>query len=241
MALLGVLVIDEVYCNILDRNRKQVWYFFTQAIFILPYLAYNFTRSIDFPPNLTMYVGLFINFMLVFYLFFVKVERNTINTIRKWLPFLMAILVLFPWLNISLLYKYTDWRNLIIVMLVVNFGMDSGAWFFGKMFGKHKLWPKVSPKKTVEGLAGGALCSGILGGLTWHFLVENVSIQLVLMFSLLGVLSQGGDLIQSKIKREADIKDSSGIIPGHGGVYDRLDSLLFLSPFFVVMINFYYP
>jgi phosphatidate cytidylyltransferase len=240
MLCFGVLIIDEVYCNILSRNRLEVYYFVTQGIFVAPYLVYNFSRFLTIPSEVTMYTALAVNIVLLAYLFFIDIKSNLIKSVREWVPFLIAIMVLLPWLNISLLYRYENWRSLIFIMLLINFGMDTGAWFFGKKFGKRKLWEKVSPKKTIEGLIGGALCSSILGSLAWNYFVGDISPYLIILFSLLGILSQFGDLIQSKIKRQTDVKDASGLIPGHGGVYDRLDSLLFLSPFFVIMVNFYY-
>ena len=240
LLVFGILIIDEVYCNILTGNRLDFFYILTQSVFVVPYLLFNFTKIFNSSPHIIIYTSLGINLFLMVYLFFVKMESNLIRSVKRWIPFLIAFFVLMPWLNISLLFKYDNWRALIFILLLVNFGMDTGAWFFGKKFGKNKLWEKISPKKTIEGLLGGALCSGILGALGWFLLVEKPSIYLIILFSFFGILSQFGDLIQSKIKRQADVKDASGLIPGHGGVYDRLDSLLFLSPFFIIMVNSYY-
>src|SRR5690606_12695790 len=133
-----------------------------------------------------------------------------------------------------------QWQEVIIVLLFVNFGMDSFAWFFGKNFGKHKLWPKVSPKKTVEGLLGGVISTGILGSILWRLFFNETSVMLFFVFCLLGLIAQVGDLVQSKIKRQFEIKDSSTLIPGHGGVYDRIDSLLFLAPFYATALDMHW-
>jgi len=117
--------------------------------------------------------------------------------------------------------------------------MDTGAWFFGKKFGKNKLWPSVSPNKTVEGLIGGMILSGLLGGICFHLLYNQFSISLFFLFCFLGLLAQLGDLLQSKMKRQVGIKDSSNLIPGHGGVFDRVDSLFFLTPFFLAFFTLY--
>ena len=118
--------------------------------------------------------------------------------------------------------------------------MDTGAWFFGKMFGKHKLWPKISPNKTVEGLVGGMAISGVLGHLFWFKFIDDSVMWIFVPFAILGFLSQLGDLVQSKFKRQFKIKDSSSLIPGHGGMYDRIDSLVFVLPFFAIVMNYYY-
>jgi phosphatidate cytidylyltransferase len=117
---------------------------------------------------------------------------------------------------------------------------DTGAWFFGKNFGKHKLWPSVSPKKTVEGFVGGLITSSLCGLLYWHLFLGKISWGLWLFFILVGICAQVGDLIQSKFKRQFNIKDSSNIIPGHGGVYDRVDSLLFVIPLFAAALGHIY-
>jgi phosphatidate cytidylyltransferase len=122
--------------------------------------------------------------------------------------------------------------------MMVTFSMDTGAWFFGRKFGKHKLWPAVSPNKTIEGLVGGMFLASIMGSLTWYLFFHQLKWESSVIFAICGAISQVGDLIQSKIKREFQIKDSSNLIPGHGGVYDRIDSLIFLSPFFVVVVKY---
>jgi phosphatidate cytidylyltransferase len=118
--------------------------------------------------------------------------------------------------------------------------MDTGAWFFGKNFGKHKLWPAVSPNKTIEGAVGGCLLSGGLGSLVWYLNFDTMSAKMFLILCALGILSHIGDLIQSKLKRQFEIKDSSSLIPGHGGVYDRFDSLMFVAPFYGLILTYIY-
>ncbi len=116
--------------------------------------------------------------------------------------------------------------------------MDTGAWFFGKNFGKNKLWPAVSPKKTVEGLIGGMIVAAVCSTVFWNAAFPVFHWYYALIFAFCGLISQVGDLVQSKLKREFEIKDSSNLIPGHGGVYDRIDSLIFLSPFFVIVVKY---
>jgi phosphatidate cytidylyltransferase len=118
--------------------------------------------------------------------------------------------------------------------------VDTAAYFTGKKFGRHKLWESVSPKKTVEGLLGGVFFSVLATSFFWNYFIESVSLLTVLFFIVVALGSQIGDLAQSKLKRQFEIKDSSSLIPGHGGVYDRVDSLMFVAPLyaFYLMANY---
>jgi phosphatidate cytidylyltransferase len=108
---------------------------------------------------------------------------------------------------------------------------DSWAYIIGKNFGKHKLYERISPKKSVEGFIGGLVFS-ILGAWVVTLLTNELSLMhwfvIALIISIFGTI---GDLIQSKFKRQAEVKDSGNLMPGHGGLFDRLDSILFASPF----------
>jgi phosphatidate cytidylyltransferase len=236
----GVLAVDEIFCNFFKKKRLSLNYLLSQVLFIVPYVYFNF---LDFTPDMHFAVvnlGLFLNIALLFYLFYLPIKSKAVEEFSSKMPFLAGPFLLLPMIALTNTLHYEKWRLLLAVLMVVNFGMDTGAWFFGKNFGKHKLWEKVSPKKTVEGLIGGMLTSGLLGILTWTFIFGKPQLLLFGLFCLLGVLSQLGDLIQSKIKRQFKIKDSSSLIPGHGGVYDRIDSLLYSAPFFAVVLKYYY-
>jgi phosphatidate cytidylyltransferase len=122
------------------------------------------------------------------------------------------------------------WKLIFFLLLVVWLG-DSGAYYVGKSFGKHKLSPRISPKKTIEGLAGGITAS-IITAVVIHFtffpefpLVHAIIAGMILSFA--GVV---GDLAESMWKRSADVKDSGTLLPGHGGFLDRFDSILFTAP-----------
>lgn len=124
-----------------------------------------------------------------------------------------------------------DGPRLVFFLLIVVWIGDAGAYYVGKRFGKHRLSPRISPKKTIEGGIGGVVVS-LIAATVIHFtffrnfaLVHALPIALVL--SVAGVV---GDLAESLWKRSADVKDSSGLIPGHGGFLDRFDSILFTAP-----------
>lgn len=119
----------------------------------------------------------------------------------------------------------------IFLLLVIVMSGDSGAYYIGCSFGKRKLYPAVSPNKSVEGALGGlagSLAGALIARIT--FFPELSVMDAVITAILLGVLGQLGDLFESLLKRSFGVKDSGVIVPGHGGILDRLDSILFAAP-----------
>lgn len=141
-----------------------------------------------------------------------------------------------PPLALYRLHLVDDWLVLLVVAIVA-FG-DSGAYFVGRAFGRHKLAPVVSPKKTWEGAAGG-LAAALLVTAAWSWWrLGEVRPELVALAALAAVAGQLGDLVESLVKRGAGVKDSGRLLPGHGGFYDRLDALLLAAPVFAVGLAF---
>ena len=131
--------------------------------------------------------------------------------------------------------------HLLGYFFLVIMGADSGAYFAGRALGKHKLVPKISPGKTWEGLIGGLVTAGAFGALAtfWFFpgLPYQWSVPLAMVMAAVSVL---GDLSESAMKRGSDTKDAASILPGHGGLLDRLDSLLFNAPILYYFARFYF-
>jgi phosphatidate cytidylyltransferase len=126
----------------------------------------------------------------------------------------------------------------VILAFVVTWANDTFAYFAGHAFGKHKMYERISPKKTWEGFAGGAFGS-IAGALVTRWLLPDLGAALPVALAVLvgaggAVLGPLGDLCESMVKRAAGVKDSGKIIPGHGGLLDRIDALLFVSPWIYV-------
>ena len=133
--------------------------------------------------------------------------------------------------------------QIILGIFILAWTNDTFAYLVGKGFGKRKLMEKISPKKTIEGFFGGMVGALFASFIFFKFtLITEYSLIFWLFLALLvSVLGTIGDLIQSKFKRLAGVKDSGNIMPGHGGVYDRLDSIVFASPFiylFIIIINY---
>ncbi|MEO8648085.1 MAG: phosphatidate cytidylyltransferase [Acidobacteriota bacterium] len=131
--------------------------------------------------------------------------------------------------------------HLLGYFFLVLMGSDTGAYFAGRAYGKHKLAPQISPGKTVEGLIGGMLAAAAFAALAtfWFFpeLPYRFSIPLAIVMAVVGVL---GDLAESAIKRGSKTKDAARILPGHGGLLDRLDSLLLNAPILYYFARFYF-
>lgn len=145
------------------------------------------------------------------------------------LPLLMlGFVILFPfaWVLFHALIRFGPAE--VVWWMALVWAADSDAYFAGRAFGRHKLAPTISPGKTWEGVAGGAAAALILAwvGAQWF----DVGLMQAVLLGLIAAVSFVGDLLESLLKRWAGLKDSSQLIPGHGGVLDRLDSLLFALP-----------
>jgi phosphatidate cytidylyltransferase len=234
--LISILLLDEIFCNIFDRKRYTFTYFVFQLFFIVPFVYFHFVYESSFYNNIFIKISLLVNIVLCYFLFAVPLSEKP-EKLRLYYWFSLPM-VFFPMYALAAIFKQESWPQLFLLLLLVNFGMDTGAWFFGKNFGKTKLWPEVSPNKTIEGLIGGVLTSVILGSIMWWNIKSEFSIGASMFFGVLAVVSQMGDLVESKIKRQFGVKDTSQLIPGHGGVYDRVDSLIFVAPIYAAALKF---
>ncbi|MGB1042214.1 MAG: phosphatidate cytidylyltransferase [Tenacibaculum sp.] len=180
-----------------------------------------------------------VGLIALIYLLISSKPINTNNIGQK--LFLNLIYIVLPFFFLIKLPFIKDiyYANIIIAIILLIWTNDSFAYLVGKNFGKHKLFEKVSPKKTIEGFLGGLFFAIIAGILISNYLSTTFSvlnwIVIAIIVSVFGTL---GDLVESKFKRQANVKDSGTIMPGHGGLLDRLDSLFFLAPFVYLYIHY---
>lgn len=152
---------------------------------------------------------------------------------------LMGLIILAPaWVSAIYLLSLSRGGVLMVAMVLVVAVADIGAYFSGKAFGRHKLARHVSPAKTWEGFWGGVLACLVLSVVAWYLLpaqMEHIGLGSVITVVLVtGVASVVGDLTVSMVKRESGVKDSGNLLPGHGGILDRLDSLCAAAPVFAL-------
>lgn len=176
---------------------------------------------------LTFFASYFL-IISIYYLFFNKMSIESLGRL------LFSFIYISVPMGVFLKLGYT---NLLWIVFLISWGTDTFAYLFGMIFGKHKLCPSISPKKTIEGALGGIFGSLILLNLFNYFVLKNNIVFVTLSGIILSIVAQIGDLFASKIKREMGIKDFSNIIKGHGGFLDRFDSIIFVTP--LVYIVFY--
>ncbi|MCP4046677.1 MAG: phosphatidate cytidylyltransferase, partial [Gammaproteobacteria bacterium] len=140
------------------------------------------------------------------------------------------------WFALSWLRMQVDGAWLILLLLLIVWATDTGAYFTGKTFGKSKLAPQISPGKTRAGLLGGLIAAPLIALLATYLMpVANInSAWLILLGLSTALVSAGGDLLISLHKRTSGVKDSGNLLPGHGGILDRVDSLIAAAPFFAL-------
>lgn len=143
-------------------------------------------------------------------------------------------------LSFLLIIEFLLEGPLFILAIITSIWVcDSAAFFFGKQFGKHRFAPTISPNKTWEGAIAGLIFAGLSFMFFAYFFIDSISIQNGLVLGLIiGTFGQAGDLFESKLKRHANVKDSSNLLPGHGGLLDRFDSLIFSAPLVYTCLHF---
>jgi phosphatidate cytidylyltransferase len=167
------------------------------------------------------FLFLYISIIFLIYIFNKKVTVKKVSEI-----IFMGTYVVFFMYHMMLMNN----SKFVWLVYIIAFGTDTFAYFTGKFFGKNKLYPEVSPNKTVEGAIGGIIGSTIISLIYFNYLSINKYFYIIIFSVSASVFSMAGDLTASKIKREYKIKDFGNLLPGHGGIMDRFDSVLFVAP-----------
>ena len=241
IAVISVMAVYELFVAtgyIKEKSLSAICLLYAACF---PFLNFpglkNFTRPI-------MFVFVFALFVLMFRYY----KRANIQELA--LAYMVSTLI--PYSFSTLLFirnlSVANGRFMILLALGGAWLGDTGAYFIGTFFGKHKLCPKISPKKTVEGFIGGILATAIgfavLGYVYYCYKSTDANpihinyVTLMITGALCSVLGVIGDLSASMIKRQCKIKDFGNIMPGHGGVLDRFDSVLFTAPFMYILFSF---
>lgn len=191
------------------------------------------TALILFGPRdfslMTLWVPILMLVILGFYLFFHISLELAIHQISRTVLITFYIGLLFSF--IGLIVDLPNGWAWLLLLAGTTFAADTGAFFSGHQFGKHKLFPRVSPGKTIEGLLGGLLLSIAVAFFFKYVIFKKLSVaDCFWVGGLTGIIGPFGDLTESLIKRSVGVKDSGQLIPGHGGLLDRVDALLFTSP-----------
>lgn len=231
--------------------------------YIIP-LASTFIVTLGGFVMLTDYVNLSHMFLALLSILFIVMIFSLITKNHKTSDFMIFYsFILYGGLGVFLAVSsrfisvingvVVDYVGLVLLgyLAISTMTTDIGAYMFGSLFGKHKLCPTISPKKTIEGAIGGSITGTILGTLflvifenilNFNLLGINNNLLNILAITLLSliitIVGQIGDLIASKLKREYGIKDYGFIFPGHGGVMDRFDSLIVTGTFFFIVLSF---
>lgn len=207
------------------------------AIFVLLFICRD-----SWDQDALLWLGGFsIAWLLLFSRLALFRSNTEIGTRYRLLSFVTAIIsVTGGWFTLSWLHMQDQGPWLILLLLLVVWAADTGAYFSGKAFGKRKLAPHISPGKTIAGLVGGLILSALVAWLavrtmpSAQLLLPLGTMQIIWLSLITVLISVAGDLMVSMHKRISGFKDSSQLLPGHGGILDRVDSLLAAAPFFAL-------
>ena len=253
--LFGIFLIITIYefSNIVNLN-KVFSILFGILIYSSVILVSHYNRQSElylnnfFNSNLTLNanikqlnlvllgITIVVSIKCIIFLFYDSVQK--ISTSSKYLYLLGYITLPFIF-TVKISFGTNDYNPKIIIgLFVLIWTNDTFAYLVGKSMGKHKLFERVSPKKTIEGFVGGMVFAAFAGFLISKFYIQpkpEFSDKSILIWMIIALIVSFfgtiGDLIESKFKRIAGVKDSGSIMPGHGGILDRLDSVIFVAPF----------
>jgi phosphatidate cytidylyltransferase len=166
--------------------------------------------------------------------------REKANPLHNWAYFILGqMYVALPFSLLNFILFIDGWQPIVLLSVFVTIWVnDTGAYLFGVTLGKHRLFERISPKKSWEGFFGGAAMA-LASGYVFSLLIPQISLINWLFFSeIIVIFGTFGDLIESLMKRTVNMKDSGNIIPGHGGLLDRFDSMLLAAPVIFIYLSF---
>ena len=249
LILFGVFLIISIteFCNLINVNKIIPVITGTFMYVLITFISnYDKTKSVNIQTLdiILLIITLLISIKSVAFLFN---DNQKISSISKYLYLLGYITLPFVFIT-KISFGIKDYNPKIIIgLFILIWTNDTFAYIVGKSIGKRKLFEKISPKKTIEGFFGGLFFSIFAGYLISIYLIKpsaqfsNKSILIwTIIAAIVGIIGTVGDLIESKFKRIAGVKDSGKVMPGHGGVLDRLDSVIFVAPFIFLFYKILY-
>lgn len=222
----------------------RVFKFEKSLLSVVPYIAlilfYINLRWSFIPDVMMLFMGFLIVLMFVYVLSYPKYDAKQLMAAFFGMFYVGTML--------SYVYQIRTLNNglyLAFLVFLCSWGCDTCAYCVGVLIGKHKMAPKLSPKKSIEGAVGGVLGSALLTALYCFIFRNHMNIDgteiaiLAVIAAVAGLISMVGDLCASAIKRNYDIKDYGHLIPGHGGILDRFDSMIITAPIIYYLASFY--
>lgn len=233
-SIVAAIAIHEYFNSFKEECKPVKW---------LGYLSCILIAFIHVIPSEYLLTILALSVAVMIATLFIQIVVTNMKTTIKdiMVTFFGICYITFFLIFIPLLHGMENGKYLIWFILIAAWGTDTCAYFVGSKFGKHKF-SKISPKKSIEGCIGGTIGSVIIA-LIYTFAINKLAgldisyIYIALIGALLSILSQIGDLSASSIKRTVGIKDFGNLIPGHGGMLDRIDSIIFIAPFAYFLIS----
>jgi len=174
--------------------------------------------------------------------FIYELFRHNANPINNWAYFLLGqLFIALPFSLLNFILFIDNWQPILLLAVFITIWVnDTGAYLIGVTFGKHRLFERISPKKSWEGFVGGAIAA-LVSGYVFSLFIPQVSlINWLVISEIIVVFGTFGDLMESLLKRTLEVKDSGNVIPGHGGLLDRFDSMLLAGPVVFLYLSFLY-
>lgn len=228
--LLGIVAGVAVFEMLSICNRPRAHFY------LYPIVGLFVFYSLFFDQSLLISSEIMILYMIV--LMACSMFDDGINFLRLSYYFTAGVLI---GMGLHMLYqlRLTYGFDYILILALATFGTDTGAYFTGMCLGRHKLNPRLSPKKTIEGSIGGIILGTVLSGAYGAYIqIDMPLVWFIVMCFILTITSQIGDLTFSSMKRIFEVKDFSQLLPGHGGILDRFDSTLFNAMVFGILLHF---
>ncbi len=233
---LVLIVASREYCKLVSIHQQALKAIFTIVIIAL---AFVLSRNISMLASLLF---LTLTWWLVALYWIIKYPDSHVSVSKSKLTGVVNGLFLFVPMATSLIILQSQNRSLVLLLLALIWAADVGAYFSGKQYGNKKLCPEVSPNKTLAGLYGGVILAQFVAIFYVYIVVQTPNAKDFFVFSVLALVvslvSVLGDLFESLLKRISGVKDSGNILPGHGGLLDRIDSLTSTAPIFLLFLVF---